>query len=338
MVKDVLCVSVAIGCFCHVLRIVQAGHSRREAGILAAVADCCDRDDYRSVFSERFARRTVRQYRKRGLTPAAEWIVQFASDHDVRGASVLEIGGGVGHIHVELLRRGAAHVTNLELSPEYEAEANRLLDEMGLTARNPAGLRLLPDGRPMEIVLDTAGERQEVADALELVAATWKELGLRLLVRPLDRDILRNRAYAGQSMMVAWYGWNNGVPTADADPGELAPVDQATYSWPAWGQHWQTRGSAGEAPDLPEAMRLLYLYRAWSAAGDREERALIWREMLAIHAEQVFVIGTVSRCPVPVTADARIRNLPDEVLYTWDPGGQFGIHRIDELWFAGGAQ
>lgn len=113
----------------------MVGHARLNAGILAAVADCCDRDDYRSVFSERFARRTVKQYRKRGLTPAAEWIVQFAADHDVRGASVLEIGGGVGHIHVELLRRGAAHVTNLELSPEYEAEANRLLASAGMADR-----------------------------------------------------------------------------------------------------------------------------------------------------------------------------------------------------------
>lgn len=99
------------------------------------MADCCDPDDYRSVFSERFARRTAKQYRKRGLTPAAEWIVQFVADHDVHGASVLEIGGGVGHIQVELLRRGAAHVTNLELSAEYEAEADRLLASTGMADR-----------------------------------------------------------------------------------------------------------------------------------------------------------------------------------------------------------
>jgi magnesium-protoporphyrin O-methyltransferase len=56
------------------------------------VADCCDPEDYRSVFSERFARRTAKRYRKRGLTPAAEGIVQFATDNDLHGASVLEIG------------------------------------------------------------------------------------------------------------------------------------------------------------------------------------------------------------------------------------------------------
>ena len=118
------------------------------------MADCCDPDDYRSVFSERFARRTAKQYRKRGLTPAAEWIVQFVTDNDLDGASVLEIGGGVGHIQVELLRRGAARVTNLELSAEYEAEADRLLASTGTADR--------VDRRLLDIAAEP--ERVEPAD------------------------------------------------------------------------------------------------------------------------------------------------------------------------------
>ena len=38
-------------------------------------------------------------------------------------------------------------------------QANALLDEIGLTERSDSGLRLLPDGRPMELVVETAGER-----------------------------------------------------------------------------------------------------------------------------------------------------------------------------------
>ena len=154
----------------------------------------------------------------------------------------------------------------------------------------------------------------------------------------LDRDILRNRAFSGRSMMVSWYGWNNGVPTADAAPFELAPVDQANFSWPRWGQFHQTKGSAGEEVDLPEAMRLEQLYNKWTLAGSSARRAEIWREMLAIHADQVFVIGTISRAPIPLAADAALRNVPREGLYAWDPGGHLGIHRIDEFFFEGGRQ
>ncbi|MDT8343037.1 MAG: ABC transporter substrate-binding protein [Thermohalobaculum sp.] len=212
-------------------------------------------------------------------------------------------------------------------------EANRLLDEMGLAEHNSAGIRLLPDGRPMEIVIETAGERREESDTLEIVAETWKRIGIRLMVKALDRDILRNRAYAGLSMMVAWFGWNNGVPTADAPPFEIAPVDQANFSWPRWGQYYQTKGAAGEAPDMPAAVRLLELFEAWGAALDDDARAAAWREMLAIHADQVLCIGTVSRAPLPVVADRRLRNVPANGLYAWDPGAQLGIHRIDEFWF-----
>ncbi|MCL5778148.1 ABC transporter substrate-binding protein [Limibaculum sp. FT325] len=212
-------------------------------------------------------------------------------------------------------------------------EANRLLDEMGLDARNSAGIRLLPDGRPMEIVIETAGERREETDALQIVAETWKRAGIRLLVKALDRDILRNRAYAGLSMMVAWYGWNNGVPTPDAPPFELAPVDQANFTWPKWGQYFQTKGAAGEPVDLPEAMRLLELFEKWSTATDDDTRSAAWREMLEIHADQVFCIGIISRAPLPVVADRRLRNVPHDALYAWDPGAQLGIHRMDEFWF-----
>jgi len=212
-------------------------------------------------------------------------------------------------------------------------EANRLLDQLGLTRRNSAGTRLLADGRPLEIIVETAGERDEVADTLEMIAATWERAGIRLLVRALDRDILRNRAYAGHSMMVAWYGWNNGVPTPDAPPSELAPVDQANFTWPRWGQYYQTKGSAGVACDVPRVERLLDLYDDWMRASSTAARAAIWREMLDIHADEVYVIGTVSRAPVPVVASADLRNLPKRGLYAWDPGAHLGVHRMDEFFF-----
>ena len=45
------------------------------------------------------------------------------------GDSVLEVGGGVGAIQLELLKAGAARTTNVELSPEYEPYAAELLGD-----------------------------------------------------------------------------------------------------------------------------------------------------------------------------------------------------------------
>jgi len=62
-------------------------------------------------------------------------MVEFLEQRGIAGASVLEVGGGVGDIQLELLRRGAARAVNLELSPAYEAEAEALLRAAGLEER-----------------------------------------------------------------------------------------------------------------------------------------------------------------------------------------------------------
>jgi peptide/nickel transport system substrate-binding protein len=211
--------------------------------------------------------------------------------------------------------------------------ANALLDELGLTARDADDIRRLPDGRRLEIVVESAGERKEETDAMQLLAEAWREAGVRLIYRPLDRDILRNAAYRGEAMMPIWYGWDNGVPTPDTPPDGLAPVDQANFSWPMWGQHFQTGGAAGEPPDIEAARELLDLYKAWNRSASARERADIWRRMLDIHADQVFVIGLVSGVPQPVAVSQKLMNVPAEAIYAWDPGAHLGILRPDEFWF-----
>jgi magnesium-protoporphyrin O-methyltransferase len=87
------------------------------------------------MFDPRFAKWMAARYRKRGLDKTARRMVELLSQAGVRDATVLEIGGGVGEIQLELLRGGAASATNLELSPAYDAEAARLLAETGLADR-----------------------------------------------------------------------------------------------------------------------------------------------------------------------------------------------------------
>lgn len=99
------------------------------------MADCCDPKDYQSVFTGRFARKVAKRYRKHGLNATAKRIVDFATERGVEGATVLEIGGGIGEIHLELLQRGASQATNLEISSNYEDEAARLLDHSGMADR-----------------------------------------------------------------------------------------------------------------------------------------------------------------------------------------------------------
>lgn len=233
--------------------------------------------------------------------------------------------------------------TVLSASPLYRARyttkwaqydpkaANELLDEIGLIERNRAGIRLLPDGRPLEIIVETRGESQTEADALELVGETWKEIGVKLFARPSQRDNLRERAITGDLVMSMWYGMENGIPTADMPPEDLAPVRGDLLLWHAWGDYYETQGEGGEKPDYPPAARLLELYEAWLVSKTTEERAMIWKEMLQIHADETMRIGLVSGVRQPVVIKG-VENVPLEGIYGWDPGAHFGIHRMDEFY------
>jgi 16S rRNA G966 N2-methylase RsmD len=103
------------------------------------MSGCCDRPGYQTVFSDRFARHVARMYRRRGLDRTQRRMVSFLTDRDIEDASVLEIGGGVGELQIELLSRGARHATNLEISRGYEAEAAALLRRSGMTDRVTRG-------------------------------------------------------------------------------------------------------------------------------------------------------------------------------------------------------
>jgi peptide/nickel transport system substrate-binding protein len=210
--------------------------------------------------------------------------------------------------------------------------ANLLLDELGLMKRNARGIRLMPDGRPLEIVVETAGESTEQADVLELIRDTWIKAGVKLFIKTSQREVFRNRVFAGDAMMAVWSGLENGLATADQSPNELAPTSQQHLQWPKWGQFFETGGKAGEAPDMKQAKELLALNEKWRTEGSSKERAEIWRRMLALHAEQAFTIGVVAGTLQPIVMSNRLRNVPVEAVFNWEPGAHFGIYRPETFW------
>lgn len=224
--------------------------------------------------------------------------------------------------------------------PEYQKawsafdlkQANALLDEMGLTERNSRGTRLMPDGRPIEIVVETSGESTEQSDILELIRDTWQKAGIRLLIKTSQREVFRNRIFAGDTMMSVWTGLENGLPTPDLSPEELAPTSQQQLQWPKWGQYYETGGKAGEAPDMEVAKELLRLNHDWRTASNDNEKRHVWNRMLEIHAERIFTIGVISGAPQPVVATNRLKNLPVDGVYNWEPGAHFGIYKPDTFW------
>jgi SAM-dependent methyltransferase len=97
------------------------------------MAGCCPPRGYDAMFDERQARRDLKRWRGKGLRSDARDAVEFLSRERVE--TVLEIGGGIGAVQIELLRRGAERAVNVELSHGYEEVARELAESEGLTGR-----------------------------------------------------------------------------------------------------------------------------------------------------------------------------------------------------------
>ena len=232
-----------------------------------------------------------------------------------------------------------------EMSPLYDeryrirwtqfdiAHANELLDEIGLTERDNKGIRLLPDGRPLTIIVETAGEDTQQVDALELIHDSWLKVGIKLFTKPLQREVFRNRVYSGETVMSVWGGIENGLPTPQTSPAQIAPTRQDQLQWPRWGQHFETKGAVGDAPTIPEVQELLRLNSEWLVAVNVEARATIWRKMLDIFSDEMFTIGLVAAIKQPVVVNRSLRNVPEHGVYNWEPGAHFGIYSPDTFWF-----
>lgn len=215
--------------------------------------------------------------------------------------------------------------------------ANALLDEAGLAGRDGEGQRLLPDGRQVQIIVETAGESTLETDVLELVADYWSKIGISLFIRTSQRDVFRSRATAGEIMMAIWSGIDNGLATAEMNPGQLAPTANDQLQWPVWGMHYETHGEKGSAPDLAEAAELMRLYEAWRISKSTAERTEVWQRILLLYCDQVFSIGIVNATLQPVVQSSRLRNIPFNGLYSFDPTCYFGVYMPDTFWLEGAA-
>jgi magnesium-protoporphyrin O-methyltransferase len=118
---------------------------------------CCARHGQEELFGERFAKRAARRYRRKGPDRMAKALARRASARGLEGATVLEIGGGIGQVLLQLLERGAREGEIVELVPAYEDEAGALAAELGVGERasyRTADLVTDPEARrPADVVV-----------------------------------------------------------------------------------------------------------------------------------------------------------------------------------------
>lgn len=84
-----------------------------------------------SLFNQREAARNLKSYRASGPDTSTRILLDALTATSVAGQSVLDIGGGVGAAHHELLKAGAQTATDVDASSAYLAAAREEATRQG---------------------------------------------------------------------------------------------------------------------------------------------------------------------------------------------------------------
>ena len=201
-----------------------------------------------------------------------------------------------------------------QASATYDvAQAEALLDEIGLT-KGADGVRTYADGNPVEFLIETSETSGPRLDAIELVRQNWIALGLKPEIRSMERALFWERATGNQVQMAVW-GMDRGLEPF-VDPIYLIPFDNRSWWAVNWGVWYYEAGAGGEEPS-EETRSAQLLYDEFKATVDPERQIEIGKQIVQMHAENVWVIGTVGMPPSIVVVKNNFRNVPEEAVTDW---------------------
>lgn len=95
---------------------------------------CCDQD-FERLFDEREAEHDLTSWHRSGLPAATAELIEALRADGIDGARVLDIGAGVGMVHIELLEAGAASAVDVDASTAFLAAARAEAERRGLAGR-----------------------------------------------------------------------------------------------------------------------------------------------------------------------------------------------------------
>jgi peptide/nickel transport system substrate-binding protein len=203
---------------------------------------------------------------------------------------------------------------------EYDvARANEHLDKAGFAERDGDGFRLGPTGEKLTVIVDVVTQQQERIDALELITGYWREVGVELVINAQDRSLMYTRKNANDHDAMVWGG--DGGLDAILEPRWYFPFfDESNYAqaWQTWYNNPSGAGALTQPEEPPEPVkRQMDLYDQIKGTIDEARQQALMAEILAIAADQFYVIGTALPGNGYLVAKNNFGNVPESMPDAW---------------------
>jgi peptide/nickel transport system substrate-binding protein len=145
---------------------------------------------------------------------------------------------------------------------------------------------------------------------MNLVAQYWTDIGLKVNQDVVERSLYEERVGNGEVDVGVWGCDRNSVVMAD--PGRyLGSIDDGPWA-PLFG-HWWAKGAEKQL-EPPEDHTIRQIWSLWEQARaepDETKRNGLFTELLGIHKEHPYMIGTVGENPSLVIVNNNFRNFVD---------------------------
>ncbi len=217
---------------------------------------------------------------------------------------------------------------------EYDPDrANALLDDAGLAWDRRRRVRLRPDGRPLDLLIESGHGSQIEAYVQELLAGQFSRVGVKLTME--SEKMSHHRL---QEDLFELLVCDNGGPAMELcfAGGEPYFLNQG-YGWNRWLTQWI---EAGEPPERiqvgvepPEEWKRLALWidEARTLPAGSPEWVDLKQRIWDFRSQSLWHIGTVYRVPIFDLVGARVRNFPKLPWYGWSTGAHVMTH--PEQWY-----
>jgi peptide/nickel transport system substrate-binding protein len=194
---------------------------------------------------------------------------------------------------------------------EYDLnKANALLDEMGLDQKDAEGYRLRPDGKRMELLVETSAPSTDFVPMIELLVENWKDIGVFARLNQIDSTLLTTRSQANETQVIV-SSWMD-LPVAQGNPymldwvlnNDRYKVSQGYLDW------YQSFGKNGTEP-TEELKPLFTLYDQMKGSKDLGEIGAKMADWEKFMYDSTFLIVPVEDIMIPLVVNAKLGNVPE---------------------------
>jgi len=197
------------------------------------------------------------------------------------------------------------------------AQANKMLDELGLTKKDADGYRIAPENNQTLTIIIYIATIVPYTDAAPLIAEYWKKVGIKAVIKAEERSIHYNRMAANE-LQVSMWGMDGALyPIWLNYAYWIVPwVQSSNRIGGAFGLYRDSGGKSGKKPEGEVAKALDIFDQCWVEVDDKK-RVELASQVLDIASDNCWTIGTIQLAQSGMVVKNNFRNVPEKAVSDW---------------------